>query len=415
MTPRPRGWASGTAQLAASLLALGCSLGACKQKAESEKSASATGAAAPRPSEAAHPDEPSAGPEQKKGMAWIPKGILKAGTPVGVAPRLADEELPGTPVEMSGFYIDIYPYPNEPGAIPTTNVSRDEAQKQCEARGKRLCSELEWERACKGEANTTYEYGSQYRAGACATGVSVEKSASRTNGENPACKSSFGVMDLHGGVWEWTKSTWEGRKAGEQGSGVLRGGNATSGELVGRCANSLARPISSKQATIGFRCCAGPENTAEVKLSLEHKPAFERLPTVRATTAGLSKIPRVLWGATEPIHTEYFRAWHWRPVADEDLVITSGCEKKMIGQERRCGVVIARIASSSAEALDGGATSPDDVTIVADFATGPRIPDLIPGADPTKMRARSIDVRGTFARDFTYVIGKVSVLPEIRP
>lgn len=389
---------------------------ACTQKAESDKHAPPQGAATPaKPAETAHPDEATTGPEQKKGMIWIPKGTLIAGTPVDSAPRLADEELPGTSVEMSGFYIDTYPFPNEPGAIPTTNVSRDEAQKQCESRQKRLCSELEWERACKGAQNTTYEYGAQYRAAACATGMTIEKSASRTNGEYPACKSSFGVMDLHGGVWEWTKSTWEGRKAGEQASGVLRGGNATSGELVGRCANSLARSVASKQPTIGFRCCAGPDNPAEVKLSLEAKVPFERLPTVRATTAGLSKIPRVLWGATDPIHTEFFRAWHWRPVADEDLVVTSGCEKKQIGQDRRCGVVIARIVGDGAQKPDAGTTSPDDVTVLADFATGPRIPDLIPGSDPTKMRARSIDVRGTFARDFSYVIGKVTVAPEIRP
>lgn len=390
-------------------------LAACTQKAESDKGAPTQGATTLPKSPEVVPDESSAGPEQKKGMIWIPKGTLQAGTPAGQSPRLADEELPGTEVEMSGFYIDTYPFPNEPGAIPTTNVSRDEAQKQCEGRGKRLCSELEWERACKGPQNTTYEYGAQYRAAACATGMTIEKSASRTNGEYPACKSAFGVMDLHGGVWEWTKSTWEGRKAGEQGSGVLRGGNATSGELVGRCANSLARPLASKQPTIGFRCCAGPDNPAEVKLSLEAKVAFERLPTVRASTAGLSKIPRVLWGSTDPIHTEFFRAWHWRPVPDEELVITSGCEKRQIGQDRRCGVVIARIAGTETNKLDAGATEPGDVVVVADFATGPRIPDLIPGTDPTKMRARSIDVRGTFARDFSYVIGKVTVAPEIRP
>ena len=387
---------------------------ACKQKAESDKG-NATSASLVSSTAVAHPDESTTGPEQKKGMVWIPKGTLIAGSTVTTTPRIAEEELPGVATEMGGFYMDQYPFPNEPGAIPTTNVSRDDAAKQCSARGKRLCSELEWERACKGESNTTYEYGAQYRAAACATGMAIEKSASRTNGEYPACKSSFGVMDLHGGVWEWTKSTWEGRKAGEQGSGVLRGGNAISGELVGRCAHSLARAVSIKQATIGFRCCAGPENTADVKLSLENKIAFERLPTVRATTAGLAKVPRVLWGATEPIHVEFFRAWHWRPVADEELVITSGCERRQVGQDRRCGVVVARITGSGAAQLDAGATTPDDVTLVADFATGPRIPDLIPGDSPSKMRARSIDIRGTFARDFSYVIGKITVAPEIRP
>lgn len=408
---RPLGGACSATALCMLVLALSP---ACKAKAESEPVGKGT-ASAVSTGEVTQDRAPSL-PEQKKGMVWIPKGTLIAGTPTAVVPRIADEELPGSEIEMNGFYIDMYPFPNEPGGIPTTNVSRDEAQKQCESRGKRLCTELEWERACKGDTNTTYEYGSNYRQAACGTGVPVEKAANRTNGEFPACKSSFGVMDLHGGVWEWTASTWEGRKAGEQNSGVLRGGNATSGELVGRCANSLARSVSSKTATIGFRCCQGERNTAEVKLQLETKPAFERLPTVRATTAGLSAVPRTLWGASAPAHVEFFRAWHWRPVSDEDLVITSGCERKMIGQDKRCGVVIARIKGSASAGLDAGATSADDVEILADFSSGPRIPDLIVDKnDPAKLRARSIDVRGTFARDFAYSIGKVSVLPEVRP
>lgn len=384
---------------------------ACKQKAESDPTPTLASSSAAE----VQPDRPPA-PEQKKGMAWIPPGTLRAGTPPSITPRIADEELPGTSIEMQGFYIDLYPFPNEPGGIPTTNVSKGEAQKLCEAHGKRLCTELEWERACKGDANTTYEYGNTYRKSTCGTGIPVEKAASRTNGEFPACKSSFGVFDLHGGAWEWTQSTWEGRKAGEQHAGVLRGGNATSGELVGRCANSLARNINSKTASIGFRCCAGELNTAEVKLEPDTRPPFERLPTVRATTAGLSAVPRTLWGATTPAQVEFYRAWHWRPVAEEDLVITSGCERKMIGQDKRCGVVIARIAGAEHAGLDAGTTSAEDVEILAEFSSGPRIPDLIVDKnDPSKLRARSLDVRGTFARDFAYSVGKVSVLPEVRP
>jgi len=52
---------------------------------------------------------------------------LHAGTPADRVPRVADEEPAGAPVSMSGFYIDMLPYPNEPGAIPTSNVTRDEA------------------------------------------------------------------------------------------------------------------------------------------------------------------------------------------------------------------------------------------------------------------------------------------------
>ena len=94
--------------------------------------------------------EPERLPVPRKGMVWIEAGALIAGTSPDQLPRIADEEMPGVQVVMHGFYIDQYPYPNESGAIQTTNVTRDEARSRCELIGKRLCTELEWERACKG-------------------------------------------------------------------------------------------------------------------------------------------------------------------------------------------------------------------------------------------------------------------------
>ena len=141
-------------------------------------------------------------------MAWVPPGTLRAARPPIARRASPTRSSPAQPVEMGGFYIDLLPYPNEPGAIPTTNVTRDEAEQLCTAKGKRLCTELEWERACKGPENATYEYGDAYRAAACGTGVSPEEAARRPSGEHAGCKSGFGVADMHGGVWEWTDSAW---------------------------------------------------------------------------------------------------------------------------------------------------------------------------------------------------------------
>ncbi len=57
-------------------------------------------------------------------MVWVPRGPLVAGTPEGSLPRAADEEMPGEQVILKGYYIDVFPYPNEEGAIPLTNVSQ---------------------------------------------------------------------------------------------------------------------------------------------------------------------------------------------------------------------------------------------------------------------------------------------------
>ena len=133
----------------------------------------------------------------RAGMAFVPAGTLKAGTPLGKLPRVATEELPGTPIQMGAYYIDIYPYPNEPGAIPQPNVSRDEAKKLCAEKGKRLCTELEWERACKGPDNTTYEYGETYRNTLYITGQSAKLTSHKPYNKHPNYQNNFNILKIH--------------------------------------------------------------------------------------------------------------------------------------------------------------------------------------------------------------------------
>ena len=96
---------------------------------------------------------------------------------------VADAEMPGVDVPMSGFYVDLLPWPDEPGAIPTTNVARDEAERLCESKGKRLCSELEWERACKGPSNTPLRVRPRIRRAELRIGASAETSSRRPSGD----------------------------------------------------------------------------------------------------------------------------------------------------------------------------------------------------------------------------------------
>lgn len=141
----------------------------------------------------------------RRGMVWIPPGVLVMGTPPGTVPRLADEELPGVDIPMTGYFIDKLPYPNETGAIATTNVSRDEAERMCASLDKRLCTESEWERACKGPAQDRYVGGS-FAPATCGVGVPADRSALSPRGSLPGCVSGFGVSDMHGGAFEWTFS-----------------------------------------------------------------------------------------------------------------------------------------------------------------------------------------------------------------
>ncbi|MGZ9006228.1 MAG: formylglycine-generating enzyme family protein, partial [Burkholderiales bacterium] len=250
-------------------------------------------------------------------MVWIPGGALVAGTPRAELPRKVDEEMRGEQVILHGYYIDVFPYPDEEGAIPLTNVSQSQAAALCAERDKRLCGELEWERACKGPSNRLYEYGDRHRPDRCGTGV---EPSLRPAGLRVGCRSDFGVRDLHGGAFEWTSSRW---RRGTTGDAVAtRGGNATAGEVVARCANGEARPPDSKSGVLGFRCCAGPVNEAEVTLDVrwgKRLEEFERIEKQRSTKI-LRALPdearaALARGGSPRIE----RLWVWRPVGNEEL------------------------------------------------------------------------------------------------
>jgi formylglycine-generating enzyme len=331
-------------------------------------------------------------------MAWISAGPLRAGTPAGRTPRVADEEMAGTLVEMGGFHIDLLPWPNEPNAIPTSNVSRDEAEQLCASKGKRLCTELEWERACKGPENTTYEYGDVYRKDVCGTGVALEQASRRPTGEHAQCKSGFGVSEMHGGVWEWTSSGW-GRGSRDAAQGVLRGGNSLAGELVGRCSNAIARSTTKKSPTMGFRCCAGPKNPVEVTLDLQGTPGL----TVTAAAAAMpwsAALAAAVNNDSPSIEPKSLRAWTWIPVANEVLVIATGCTEPPKG----CGLVVARPGG------DGGAGE-----VLASVATGKDLPEVARNGSARHVRLRALDVRGVYSRDVTYLYGRVDLSDAKRP
>ncbi len=330
-------------------------------------------------------------------MVWVPSGDLKAGTAKGKTPRLADEEMPGVTVPMNGFFIDVLPFPNEQGAIPTTNINRDEATRLCGTKGKRLCTELEWERACKGPDNTTYAYGETYRAAACGTGVTAEVSAKRPSGERSACKSVFGVMDMHGGVWEWTQSDW-GRSSANATDGALRGGSAVAGEVVDRCANGLARSPSTKASTIGFRCCAGDKNPAVVSLAVEGGASLEAV-RIAPLKELFGDLPPRAFDPEKLVECNYVNALTWRPTPNEALSILVGCTNSTA---RKCGVFIGSEATGKAQRL-------------AAQAFGPIVPEVLPTGDRKVLKLRAVDWRGSFSREVSYSYGRVDVGPETRP
>lgn len=338
----------------------------------------------------------------RPGMAWIEKGVLIAGTPPDRIPRVPDAEMAGEQIIMGGFYVDLYPYPNEVGAIPTTNVTREEAAHLCEKGGKRLCTELELERACKGAANQMYPGSDEYRPGACGTG---ERRQLVPNGFHAQCRSAFGVHDLVGSVWVWTASDW-GR--GTEGLAALRGGNGEHGELVGRCAHGRGEAPEKKSADIGFRCCAGEVNTFEVVLAVERGDAlryrindremnarFES--TIRASRAlreGDLSADKAEGSLRDQETFVAERSWTWKPLGNEELLLGGGCTRA--GPGRACGVLVARMLA-------------DGLKPLAWIATGRWQPTVSEGTKERDLYVLGGDDGGAFRKRVVYEWGKMRV------
>jgi hypothetical protein len=335
-------------------------------------------------------------------MAWVPGGVLIAGTPPDKIPRVADEEMAGEQVVMHGFYVDLFPYPNEVGAIPSTSMTQEEARAACEQQGKRLCSELELERACKGPDNTTYEYGDTYKASSCATGVARSLVP---NGVNAACVSPFGVHDLHGGVWSWTSSAWR-RDATKTNLATVRGGNGDQGELVGRCANGRGVRADARRPDIGVRCCAGEANTFEVVLEVSRGDALKwQAPDDKLVAPFAKLLPDDVQqiGRGDPdVAFRFERMWRWRPLGNEELLVAGGCahpdgeHRGRRSEKRVCGVVVARMKLESAQPL---------AWVPSDWWQ----PTLSESDLARELYLHGGDVNGAFRRKITYAWGRVTL------
>ena len=330
-------------------------------------------------------------------MVWISLGPLVVGTPPNTYPRRPDRELAGEQFVLHGFYIDVFPYPNEEGAIPTTNIGQTDARALCNKLGKRLCSELEWERACKGPSQHTYEYGNRYREDTCGTGAIV---VPRPSGIKVGCQSDFGVHDLHGGVFEWTESRWA-RGSGNPNKVAIRGGNDGTGEVVGRCANAEANAPEAKSSSVGFRCCSGPINEVEIQMRVEHGQAItlnaspdvgllhrmmENLPSDAAAELGENK-----WNA--------IYGFVWRPIGNERLVAISICTRTHVPQ--RCAVLVGR-------------DTPGLPTVLAAVGTGYFPSKLYVDESPRDVWLLGTDANGQFRRLMRYNWGHVNVGPRER-
>jgi formylglycine-generating enzyme required for sulfatase activity len=245
---------------------------------------------------------PALPPEKKtpeSALPQIPSMVLvPAGQAILGSDRGDSDEAPMHKVDIEAFYMDRMPVTNSqyrrylratqkrgpahkigwaekynwkgrkypPGSAdqPAILISWEEARAYCTWRGKRLPREAEWEKAARGPNGFTYPWGNRWEDGACAIldGVEVPPRV----GMCPNRASPYGVLDMVGGVYEWTADQYMAysrsslhRNANEWitvfggYAFALRG--VPSGQIgPATTASSRSGHADNMRARIGFRC-----------------------------------------------------------------------------------------------------------------------------------------------------------------
>jgi formylglycine-generating enzyme required for sulfatase activity len=200
-------------------------------------------------------------------MVLLPRDELT----IGETPPTQAWHEAGRAAAVGPVCIDRYEFPNVIGDLPKVFVGWQEARELCAARGRRLCSSDEWERACRGAQHRLYSYGATFDPDRCNTPIGGSAPDPSRDipftraGEKAECRSPEGVFDLDGNVSEWVADPWTGprmRHAGVDESGdwrSLRGGTMWNETVYGQdCTSRHGHPIIAEHADDGFRCCMDP-------------------------------------------------------------------------------------------------------------------------------------------------------------
>lgn len=261
------------------LLVSSVMLAASGCRGDKPKGGAAATIAVPQPGESA-----SAAPARKADRApktnervSVPAGTLVAGSTPGDEGRDPSVEPVLLEVELGGFEMDKLPFPNDPTKPPRTDITREDARTACQERGQRLCTELEWERACKGAQNEPFAAGANWDP-VCAK-------------EPNGCASGFGLLAMGGALREWTSNDLQGD---DKPRAVLRGASAGAEASDHRCAHRLALEATAKGPDIGFRCCKGAANAASIPPFKIPEAAFGRVQLdVAKVSKMIAAVPRL--------------------------------------------------------------------------------------------------------------------------
>lgn len=154
---------------------------------------------------------------------------------------------------------------NKVGEKPESFVTFYDAEKRCADQGKRLCTDIEWQSACRGPDNNPYSTGYERPSNSCNIDTTLEwrdpakftheelREAFHESGSHPQCKTETGIFDLTGNFDEWVRSTTNTKY-----TSVLFSGHPFA--VRNRCTTkTTSHSEGSSYYDISYRCCKDAE------------------------------------------------------------------------------------------------------------------------------------------------------------
>ena len=204
-----------------------------------------------------------------QGMVLIPAGPFTMGSN-----EHAPDERPAREITLPAFYIDRFEvtnqayknvvsshtYPKGQDNFPAMGISWTQALRYCDAIGKRLPTEAEWEKAARGSDKRIYPWGdifSPQMSNTKETGLDMPTRV----GYFYATPSANGCIDTAGNAYEWVMDWYDAYPGNHditkdygQIFRILRGGSYLTEKFEARTSARHFDRMDSGRRDYGFRC-----------------------------------------------------------------------------------------------------------------------------------------------------------------